>query len=343
MEEVVASMEQIDILDDEGDICFLTNFETIPTNPIQKQNFKYITQQLLENENVIDAFLRRKLIGQTMLTLAQNVTYRLNREQYNLRKIIWTNGESNLDTEYSKITCRIAEEEWKKICTEIPFFGNVVMEAKHPDVTCTFRIDSSDDMICLPQKIELKSSMKSSIPGSTSRSLEVDIPIIYCLRPDPKRKVLSDLNSFQFVCGQYIDSMFESTQYDIFQDRSPRPRISVKSLQKVCRQEFTEATFPFDDYILHLAKCSMRRIHILHRKQVKTSWQDNLVENILKLSLHMFSEKISIKITENTEGSDFIEKVKLENIMKEVYSDMANLFFKNVKCGSVKENFDVLY
>ena len=277
--------------------------------------------------SVEEVFSKKNLLGQEILTLAHNIRNRLFTDQDGVSKITWTNGESNLDTEYSALACRFAEEEWRKLRNNKRDFENIEMKASHPDITCCFYLKHDDKekitFLCPPQKIELKSSMNTSLPGSTSKNLDVSIPIIYCLRPSNKKKC-SGSNMFQFECGQYIDSMLERGEYDMFQDRSPRPRISLFSLQKASTKVFKETTFPFTDYIEHLATCALKRIHSSHRKCVKTSWQDTLVENIVKLLLKNVLEKVSNTLSLD-DRVDF-KKCDIEKMMREVISDVSTLY-----------------
>jgi hypothetical protein len=280
--------------------------------------------------NISEAFTNKKNIGQTMLTLALRVKNRLFLNQEEIAKVEWTNGESNLDTEFSALACRYAEEEWISLRDEIPTFQNLEMKACHPDITCHFTMKGDDgvekkQLSCPPQKIELKSSMKTSITGSTSKSLEVNIPIIYCLRPNNKKQSTQSSNTtFYFECGQYIDSMLERGDYDMFQDRSPRPRISFSSLQKVSRREFADKSFPFDDYIHHLAKCSLRRIHSSQKQFVKSSWQDKLVVNIVKLVLDLVLEQVSKELCLD-ERNEY-GKLDVENFVKHILAGILSTY-----------------
>lgn len=269
-----------------------------------------------------ETFSKKIFLGHTMLSLAQSVTNRLFLEQEGISRITWTNGESNLDSEYSALACRYAEEEWSKIRKECSIFENVEMKASHPDITCRFFDKEQNSPLCPPQKIELKSSMNTSLPGSTSRNLDVSIPIIYCLRPSNKKQRSS--NIFHFECGQYIDSMLERGEYDMFQDRSPRPRISFTSLQNVSHKGFKDARFPFDDYLLHLATCSLKRIHSSHRKCVKSSWQDSLVENIVQLLLKTFSEIVYSKLS--LDQRENFTKCDLEEFVKDIVDELSQRY-----------------
>ena len=55
-----------------------------------------------------------------IFALAIETTRLLNQKQAQLRKIIWTNGEANIDTEYSTLACHICQSAWLDVARIFP-------------------------------------------------------------------------------------------------------------------------------------------------------------------------------------------------------------------------------
>ena len=122
------------------------------------------------------------------------------------------------------------------------------------------------------------------MPGSTLKNLNINIPLIYCLRPK------YEVGNFKIRCSQYYTAMGESNT-DLFQDRTPRPWISFEKMEQT--KEYMEKEK--DAWIDHYASCALNRLEVPCQK----SWQDDMVI-VLK-------EKI-IK--------DFIKSTSIESIKK---------------------------
>lgn len=203
----------------------------------------------------------------------------LRTKQTELSSIKWTNGESNLDSEYSALACRCCIFAWTIMTISKPEFRTVKIECSVPDINIKF---TTLDCV-VEKKIELKSSTKTSLIGSTVKSLCDNQPLIYCLRPKSKHDV------YRIRCSQYHQAM-KKTDHDLFQDRTPRPILDFHSMEELGHEK------PFackarDEWISHYASCSLSRL----TKKVTHSWQDDLVESIKRKILTEFIENTSIE------------------------------------------------
>jgi hypothetical protein len=260
--------------------------------------------------------------GQLMLDLAAATTRLLNEEkqQAELQRIKWTDGESNLDTGYSQLACQCAETAWRlTVRQKYPApFDTAVLQARPPDINCAFFIENADDS-SLPiykAKIELKSAKTTSMPGSTIGKLNINQPLIFVLRPPPNSGASGAVGAscavgasgtvgascvkYEARFGQYHTAMGES-DYDTFQDRTPRPLINFLKLSAAPEPAALEPAAPEpaalepsvspsvlysektkDAWISHYAKCALKRIGpLVQPKLKKASWQDDLTRCLL--------------------------------------------------------------
>ena len=97
-------------------------------------------------------------------------------------------------------------------------YRDITITCEIPDTTFTYPNGSTTK-----HKIELKSSKSKTMPGSTIKKLDINQPLIYCLRPSP----LSE--EYIVRCSQYHNAMGESDT-ELFQDRTPRPFISFEKM-----------------------------------------------------------------------------------------------------------------
>ena len=100
-----------------------------------------------------------------LFQLTIETTRLLQNCQKELKKVKWTNGESNTDTDYSRLACQCCLKAWKKIQQEDSSYQAIFLACQIPDINLTF--DTGNKKIT--KKIELKSSKSYSIPGSTVR------------------------------------------------------------------------------------------------------------------------------------------------------------------------------
>ena len=211
--------------------------------------------------------------------IAIETTKLLINKQEELKNIEWTNGESNIDTEYSRLACSCCNIAFENIKLTNSIYNNIKIECNEPDINIKYIYNENDSTNLKEHisKIELKSSKSSKMPGSTIRKLDVNQPLIFCLRP-------SDVNGeYKLRCSQYFKAMGES-DYDLFQDRTPRPVINFKKMYDVLTYSQNESINSIkyekkekNSWVDHYAKCAINRLS----KKCQSSWQDEMVEKII--------------------------------------------------------------
>ena len=207
--------------------------------------------------------------GQLLLELAGLTTTILNDKQSQLQQCKWTEGESNLDTDFSKLACKCAEEAWICIKQHYPLLNMITMSASIPDINCVF--SKNGKTIKVPKnKIELKSSKSHVMPGSTIGKLNINQPLIYCYRPKNADAL------YEIRYGQYHTAMGES-DIDLFQDRTPRPQLNFTKLFPSSQIDVIYSNKKKDVWISHYGKCAVNRLN----RYVSYSWQDSLTKSIL--------------------------------------------------------------
>lgn len=202
------------------------------------------------------------ITNQLILDLTKHTTKLLNNNKNELLYIKWTDGEANLDTQFSKLACDYCEIAWNIIKKDKNNLEHISIKCDIPDINIKF-YDNFEE-IC-QYKIELKSSKNKNIPGSTINKLDINIPVIFCYR-----------NNDTIICkySQYYH-MIGDNDFEKFQDRTPRPIINFSKM--------------FDDnydleyiyknkncWIKHYADCSINRLN----NGINTSWQDELIKLI---------------------------------------------------------------
>ena len=130
----------------------------------------------------------------------------LNNKQTELSSIKWTNGEANIDTEYSKLACDCCTTAWNIIKEKNEKYNKINIECTIPDINITFIYPNYKKN---KYKIELKSSKSTKIPGSTIKTLNINQTLIFCLRPTNKKI------PFFLKCSQYHSAM-GSSNIDLF-------------------------------------------------------------------------------------------------------------------------------
>ena len=227
-----------------------------------------------------------KIKDHIVYELCIETTKLLKGQQKALRKIKWTHGESNIDTEYCELACNCCKMAWCMIKQKYPKYTDVKIVCSIPDINIVFVYPNGEKE---NKKIELKSSKSLKMPGSTIGKLDINQPLIYCLRSSQNSDV------FEVRCSQYHNAMWES-KTDLFQDRTPRPFINFEKMKD------PDNVLPFENkskkyWIEHYAKCAINRISgaILHR----SSWQNEM-----------------IKIIKRNIIEDYIRKTPIEQIKK---------------------------
>jgi len=227
-----------------------------------------------------------KLKTELTYKLALETTKLVESKQSELKNIKWFDGEANIDTEFSQLVCRCCELTWNKMKTNTEY-EQVNIICNIPDVNIVFTLPNGEKVL---SKIELKSSKKKIMPGSTIKKLEINQPLIYCLRPS------TDLELYKLKCSQYHSAMGES-EYDLFQDRTPRPNINFDKMDNN-----TYVSKDKDDWITHYSVSALNRIK---NPEKYKSWQDTLTKDM--------KEKIINDYVKNTSQEEFkLHKLKLE-------------------------------
>ena len=205
--------------------------------------------------------------------LCIETTKLLNQSQDKLEKIIWTNGEANIDTEYSELACSCCRDGWERMKQRNVEYSNIDIRCEIPDINISFIYPNGE---VEKYKIELKSSKSVRMPGSTIKKLNINQPLIYCLRP------ITDKEPYKIRCSQYHTAMGESNT-DLFQDRTPRPFINFDKMNVVDTVGTMGNILPFENkqkdcWIEHYANCALNRINNINTPQY--SWQDDMVKLI---------------------------------------------------------------
>lgn len=215
--------------------------------------------------------------------LAIETTKLLNQKQYELSNITWSDGEANIDSGFSELACKCCLEIWEYVKRKHNLYESVRLECNGPDINLIF-YDKYNKK--LESKIELKSSKEKNkrIPGSTIGNLDINQPLIYCLRP-------KNINEkYEIRCSQYHIAMGKSN-LELFQDRTPRPYINFQKMEYPNEYKQVEK----NDWIKHYSKCALNRFN----QNKKSSWQDYLVKNIIIDFIKNTTIKEFIKMKQN--------------------------------------------
>lgn len=224
--------------------------------------------------------------------LGIETTKKINERQDKLKNITWNDGESNLDTEYSELSCECCILAWDEMKIKYPEYSEIEITCKIPDINITFTDPSG---IKTEQKIELKSSKRKKLPGSTIKNLDINQTLIYCLRPS---KVS---NPYIVRCSQYNNAMAKSDT-DLFQDRTPRPFINFEKMSDA------DNIVPYthkdkDDWLDHIVDCGFNRIE--ESTSCKKSWQDEFMKKVKKRAINDY-------ITDTSEQQFQLDKISLQ-------------------------------
>lgn len=195
--------------------------------------------------------------------LALKTTELLRMEQSRLAAIEWVRGEANLDVEFSELACECCTQAWNT--SFAPEFPNLSLKCFGPDVNLLFTYVNGERPP-FEQKIELKSSVSTLIPGSTIGMTNINQPLIYCLRPSGNR------TDYQFHCSLYHQAMGE-TETDLFQDRTPRPRLNFERMADAA--PYVEKSK--SAWSEHYARCALQRV----RLSKHSSWQDDFTRQLI--------------------------------------------------------------
>ena len=225
----------------------------------------YTTEMAQESKNSPRNY-GKEMWKTVCMRLTQRTAQIVSTKQEELKQIKWTDGESNTEGGFSRLSCLCVVEAWNEIKEEYPLFRDMTLEARSPDITITFKKETQPITTC---KIELKSGKGNTIPGSTIGGLDMNEPVMYCRRDE------SD-GTFHFRYGQYHGCIGESER-DLFQDRTPRPHVNYQKMADIdTTVEYVKKEKT--NWVGHYAKCALHRI-----TGVVSSWQDHLVKKIITL------------------------------------------------------------
>ena len=208
------------------------------------------------------------------MRLTQLTAQLLDAKKRELAQVKWTEGEANIDTKYSKLARLCCMEAWPTIKEEFPELNDFTLTCKSPDITVSL-LNGQKHVVSA--KIELKQGKVDVIPGSTIGKLDIDQPVIFCLRNESDK-------TFTIRYGQYHSCMHESDT-DLFQDRTPRPNVNYLKLTDILSSvEYVHKEK--GNWIERYAECALNRV-----KGNNTSWQDDLTAAILR----RFVEQTSVE------------------------------------------------
>lgn len=219
---------------------------------------------------------------ETIYELAIETTKLLNERQDDFKNITWTDGEANLEKGFSDLACKCCKIAWETvIVVRYPMFKGIEINCTNPDISMTFIYSYGKK---IKDKIELKSGKSEIIPGSTISKLNINQPLIWCLRPSTNEE------PYKIRCSQYHSVMGES-ETDLFQDRTPRPSINFKKMNE------PDNVVPFvmkdkQDWIPHYANCALYRIN--NPNLCKHSWQDDHTKYLQKKIIEEFLKNTSL-------------------------------------------------
>lgn len=193
-----------------------------------------------------------------------------NTEQLNSMK--WNEGEANLDFEFSLLSCNLCNVCWNDMKSE--YQDVIELICTPPDINITIRMKNKQQ---IKSKIELKSSLKHIMSGSCINNLDINQPIIFCLR---NKKI-------EIKCCQYYQAI-EFSDTDLCFDRSPRPKLNWKLIPELqnCPEFQTKEKI---DWIEHYSNCILNR-----NKATPKSWQDTLHKIIINQSIKNYIQSTSV-------------------------------------------------
>ena len=194
--------------------------------------------------------------------LTKEICILLNENKDELKKITWSDNESNIDSGFSSVVKKYCEIAYKKL--DFPY----ELRVDTPDILLSFKKNNFE----INKKIELKStkSKNGTLPGSMIMKLDPNIWTIICKR-DP------NLNTFEIRYGRYFNGMHFSS-HEKFQDRSPRPSINFNKFQKFYEEPNTTRTKSITNFWENYAESALERV----LNPLNHSWQDDLVKAIIR-------------------------------------------------------------
>ena len=218
------------------------------------------------------------------------------RKQKELSKVKWTDGEANLDSQYSKLACLCCEEAWKKMQANNLNFAKITIKCSSPDINIRFY---SQNKTSTSHQIELKSSITTRMVGCGRGQLNINKPLIWCLRPSHRHKTLK---KYTLRCSQYHHA-FRKTEISLFVQRTPRPYIYFHEMSDI------NHPLPFSiennsSWINEYVKSALHRIE--ETTVCKKTFQDDIVR--------LLKNQILEDYVTNTSETQFKEdKISFQN------------------------------
>jgi len=193
----------------------------------------------------------------------------LNANKEALKGLVWHIHEANTDRDFSDLSKTLLEDIFKKHNIK----KGLTLEINTPDLNLIFSLEGNPPV---KRKIELKStkSPDGTLQGSTIRNLDVNIWTIFCRRDIPKDEI-------EVRYGRYWRGM-ESSSHDLFQDRTPRPRLKFSKFQDQTEQPIMEKKTARSSLGKRYAESAINRILEGPKRH---SWQDDLVKEIIIIVL----------------------------------------------------------
>ena len=217
----------------------------------------------------------------TIYNLAINTTLILIAKQKELSKVKWSDGEANLDSDYSNLACLCCEEAWKKMQRNNLNFAKITIKCSSPDISIRFTYQNKTTT---NHEIELKSSKGSSMSGCSIGKLNINKPLIWCRRPSPKNK---RLKKYELRCSQYHHA-FRKREVDLFVSRTPRRSIYFHDMSDIDHplpfsiENKTVCKKSFQDDIVSLIKKQILEDYVINTsekqfKEDKISFQNKKI------------------------------------------------------------------
>jgi len=261
------------------------------------------------------------ITNQFMMILAIETAKLLETEeaQKELKKIVWQINEANTDKGFSDVASLYCEQAWLVLRDQHLQLRDITMTAVGPDINCTFTID---DEIISKKKIELKSSKSREILGSTSSKLNVNQPVIWCLRYVDTRIPC------EIRCGQYHTAMSKS-DFLRFQDRTPRVPIEFDQLPLLSSYDSSQIPYSEESNTGWIKKFALSALNRLESPSYK-SWQEKLIRDILLETLdHVTTEEQLETLKESLrmgKGTGFGKKIiSATSVLDSIAADAASV------------------
>ncbi|WP_017292499.1 hypothetical protein [Geminocystis herdmanii] len=241
-----------------------------------------------------------------MPQLTRETAKKLQESQLDLRQCKWAEGESNIDTDFSKLAGEKAKESFQKMIKLNPIFNQKInIEISNPDIKINFKL--SEYQTSIKRKIELKSgyTVKENdviILGSTIGKLDINIWLIFVLRKNNNE-------DFEVRYGRYYKGI-KVTENELFQDRTPRPKISFNEYQTVEELPDTQLMEKDEAWINKYAESAVYRIINESKSSKNYSWQDDLVIEILRIVLKNDDILRKVLLSLNIDKNTLIERIK---------------------------------